>query len=250
MILKDKTAFITGSNRGIGLALLRCFAAAGCNVYAHSRCKSNDFVQLAKKISNEYKVEINHVYFDLEDEKIIQAELREIFVTNTPIDILVNSAGIIHGGLFQMTPIKDIRKVLNVNLFGMLHVTQLVSKYMIRKKSGSIINISSVAGLDLSAGNCAYGLSKAAVVAFSKTLSHELRSFGIRVNVVAPSLTDTDMAHTDQAKKERETLTKGKDIFTRMATPSEIADVICFLASDKASFINGQVIRVDGGNKF
>ena len=149
-----------------------------------------------------------------------------------------------------MTPISDIRKVLDINLFGMLKITQLVSKYMIRKKTGSIINISSVAGIDLSSGNCAYGLSKAAVIAFSKTLSSELSSFGVRVNVVAPSLTDTDMAHTKQATKEREALVNGKDEFSRMASPGEIANLVCYLASDKASFINGQVIRIDGGNKF
>ena len=149
-----------------------------------------------------------------------------------------------------MTPISDIRKVLDVNLFGMLEVTQLISKYMIRNKSGSIINIASVAGIDLSSGNSAYGLSKAAVIAFSKTLSKEISSFGIRVNVVAPSLTDTDMAHTDEATKEREMLLSGDDYFYRMAKPEEIANVVNFLASDDSFFINGQVIRVDGGNTF
>ena len=167
-----------------------------------------------------------------------------------PIDVLVNSAGIIHGGIFQMTPIKDIRRVLDVNLFGMLQVTQLVSKYMLRRRSGSIINISSVAGIDLSPGNCAYGLSKAAVIAFSKTLSLELSRFGIRVNVVAPSLTDTDMAHSAEATKERDLLASGKDPFVRMATTREIADVVLFLSSSSASFINAQVVRVDGGNRF
>ena len=250
MMLENKTAFVTGSNRGIGLAILQCFAQAGCNIYAHSRQKSEEFINAAEGIAKKHKVKIEHVYFDLEDDEAIHAELRTIFKTKIPIDILVNSAGIIHGGLFQMTPIRDIRKVLDVNLFGMLEVTQLVSKYMMRKKTGSIINISSVAGIDLSAGNCAYGLSKAAVIAFSKTLSSELSSFGIRVNVVAPSLTNTDMAHTEQATKERVALTNGKDHFVRMANPNEIADLVCYLASDKASFINGQVIRIDGGNKF
>lgn len=148
------------------------------------------------------------------------------------------------------TAICDIKKVLDVNLFGMLEVTQLVCKYMVRKKTGNIINISSVAGIDLSPGNSAYGLSKAAVIAFSKTLSAELSTYGIRVNVVAPSLTDTDMAATDQAKKERQLLTDATDHFVRMALPNEIADLVCFLASDKSAFINGQVIRIDGGNKF
>ena len=250
MSLKNKTALITGSNRGIGLSILKGLARGGCNVIAHSRQSCDEFLGVAKEIAEKHNVEIIHVYFDLEDTVSMRSELLSVFKRKIPIDILVNSAGIIHGGLFQMTPISNIRHVLNVNLFGMLEVTQLVCKYMMRNKSGSIINMSSVAGIDLSPGNCAYGLSKAAVIAFSKTLSSELSSYGIRVNVVAPSLTDTDMAHTDQAKKERESLTAGKEYFMRMAEPDEIADLVGFLASDKSSFINGQVIRIDGGNIF
>tara|TARA_Y100001970_G_C14253051_1_gene873215 strand:- start:4750 stop:5508 length:759 start_codon:yes stop_codon:yes gene_type:complete len=249
-ILNNKTAFITGSNRGIGFSILKKFAENGCNIYAHSRTKNNEFEERTKVISESNNVEIIHTYFDLEDVDAIKSELRSIMKSKIPIDILVNSAGIIYGGLFQMTPISDIRKVLDVNLFGMLEVTQLISKYMIRNKSGSIINIASVAGIDLSSGNSAYGLSKAAVIAFSKTLSKEISSFGIRVNVVAPSLTDTDMAHTDEATKEREMLLSGDDYFYRMAKPEEIANVVNFLASDDSFFINGQVIRVDGGNTF
>ena len=250
MPLKNKTALITGSNRGIGLSILENFAQQGCDIVAHSRQSCDEFLGVAKEISEKHNVEITHVYFDLQDNAAMRSEIHSIIKTKIPIDILVNSAGIIHGGLFQMTPITDIRKVLDVNLFGMLEVTQLVCKYMMRSKRGSIINIASVAGIDLSAGNCAYGLSKAAVIAFSKTLSSELSSYGIRVNVVAPSLTDTDMAHTDQAKKEREILTEAKNHFVRMAEPDEIADLVCFLASDQSAFINGQVIRIDGGNKF
>ncbi|MDG1163945.1 MAG: SDR family NAD(P)-dependent oxidoreductase [Porticoccaceae bacterium] len=250
MLLKNKTALITGSNRGIGLSILRCFAEQGCNILAHSRQEDLDFIRVTEEISKDYNVDISLIYFDLEDSSAIKSAMRSIFKAKMPVDILVNSAGIIHGGLFQMTPIVDIRRVLDINLFGMLEVTQLVCKYMVRKKTGSIINISSVAGIDLSPGNSAYGLSKAAVIAFSKTLSAELSTYGIRVNVVAPSLTDTDMAATDQAKKERQLLTDATDHFVRMAQPTEISDLVCFLASDKSAFINGQVIRIDGGNKF
>ena len=250
MPLKNKTALITGSNRGIGLSILENFAQQGCDIVAHSRQKCDRFIAKTRDISEKCNVDIHHIYFDLEDNVAMRSAIHSIIKSKIPIDILVNSAGIIHSGLFQMTPISNIRQVLDVNLFGMLEVTQLVCKYMMRNKSGSIINIASVAGIDLSAGNCAYGLSKAAVIAFSKTLSSELSSYGIRVNVVAPSLTDTDMAHTDQAKKERQLLTDATDHFVRMAQPNEIADLVCFLASGKSAFINGQVIRIDGGNKF
>jgi 3-oxoacyl-[acyl-carrier protein] reductase len=250
MMLKNKTALITGSNRGIGFSLLEKFASEGCNIYAHSRKPNIEFEKKAKEISIKNNIKIQHIHFDLKKSSEIRTAIMSIIKTKVPIDILVNSAGIIHGGLFQMTTVQTIKDVFSVNFFGMLEVTQLVSKYMIRKKHGSIINIASVAGIDLSAGNCAYGSSKAAVIAFSKTLSSELSTYGIRVNVVAPSLTDTEMAHTTEAKKEREMLSDNKEPFKRMAKPEEIADSVCFLASEKSSFINGEVIRVDGGNRF
>jgi 3-oxoacyl-[acyl-carrier protein] reductase len=250
MMLKNKTALITGSNRGIGFSLLKKFATEGCNIYAHSREPNIKFEKKAKEISAKNNIKIQHIYFDLQKSSEIRMAIMAIIKIKDPIDILVNSAGIIHGGLFQMTSIQTIKDVFSVNFFGMMEVTQLVSKYMIRKKEGSIINIASVAGIDLSTGNCAYGTSKAAVIAFSKTLSSELSAHGIRVNVVAPSLTDTEMAYTAEAKKEREILSENKEPFKRMAKPEEIANLVCFLASEKSSFINREVIRVDGGNRF
>jgi 3-oxoacyl-[acyl-carrier protein] reductase len=250
MALNGKTALITGCNRGIGLAILESFARHGCNVIAHTRRASPGFSAIVDKISRRYKVVVTLIHFDLENEQDIRIALKAVFEKKLPIDILVNSAGVIHGGLFLMTPLDDIRRVLEVNLYGMMAVTQLVSRYMLRKKSGSIINLASVAGIDLNAGNSAYGLSKAAVIAFSKTLSSELNSYGIRVNVVAPSLTDTDMAASSEARKERSILAEGKSSFSRLASPEEVAELVVYLASDAACFINGQVIRIDGGNKF
>lgn len=250
MTLRNKTALITGANRGIGFSVLKKFAVEGCDIYAHSRKRNIKFEEITRKISADFNVKIRHVHFDLQVSSEIRTAIRGIIEAKVPIDILVNSAGIIHGGLFQMTSIETIRDIFAVNFFGTLEVSQLVSKYMIRKRSGSIINIASIAGIDLSAGNCAYGTSKAAVIAFSKTLSSELSAYGIRVNVVAPSLTDTEMAQTEDAKKERAMLSDNKEPFKRMAQPEEIANTVCFLASDNSSFINAQVLRVDGGNKF
>jgi len=249
--LANKTALITGSNRGIGLSILENFAQQGCNIYAHSRKESEEFKIKTKEMALKYGVKINHINFDLRNSSDIREAIMPIIKSKTPIDILINSAGIIHGGLFQMTQVSSIRDVFDINFFGMLEITQLISRYMVRNKRGSIVNIASVAGIDLSAGNSAYGVSKAAVIAFSKTLSDELSKFGIRVNAIAPSLTNTDMAQTSEAKKERELLSMStNDPFERMAKTSEIADLVSFLASDNSSFINGQVIRIDGGNKF
>lgn len=249
MILENKTSLITGSNRGIGYSILRKFAKEGSDIIAHTRNEDIYFIKKCNELEKENNIKIFHIHFDLLDKEKMKNEILSIIKRKIPIDILVNSAGIIHGGLFNMSTIQSIRDVFEVNFFGQLEITQLVSKYMLRKKTGSIINISSVAGIDLSSGNCGYGTSKAALNAFSKTLADELGQYGIRVNVVAPSLTDTDMSKSEEAKKEREILSANNG-FKRMVKPDEVADLVLYLASDKSSFINGQIIRIDGGNRF
>ena len=250
MLLKNKTAFITGSNRGIGYSILKKFAKEGANIIAHSRKENNSFSKKIIDIKKKYNINIINVYFDLNDSNSIKNSILNILKKKEPIDILVNSAGVIHSSLFQMTKISDIKKVYDINFFSMLEITQIISKYMIRYKRGSIINISSVAGIDLSSGNCAYGTSKASIIAFSKVLSDELKKFNIRVNTIAPSLTDTDMGNSFEAEKERNCLNSSKDPFKRLLKPYEIADLATYLGSDKSSFINRQIIRIDGGNNF
>jgi len=248
-MLNDKTALITGANGGIGISLTETFARLGCTIYAHARNIDEAFEKKISCIASKNSVAIHPIYFDLQHTGEIKSALTELIKAKVPVNILINCAGIIHGGLFQMTQIETIRNVFNVNFFGMLEVTQLVCKLMIRNKKGSIVNIASTAGIDLSAGNCAYGTSKAAMIAFSRTLSDELKKHGIRVNVVAPGLTDTRMGQLPEATKEREMLS-GNDPFMRMALPDEISNIVAFLASDEASYITGDIIRVDGGNRF
>ena len=158
---------------------------------------------------------------------------------------VAEAAGIAHGGLFQMTPVSKIREVFETNLFAQMEITQIVLKSMMRKKSGVIINMSSVLGLDIKEGSCAYGLSKAAVSAWTKTLACEYAAYGIRVNAIAPGLIDTDMAKLMEEKAEQEMI--ASSAMNRLGQPDEIAKTALFLASDDSSFINGQVIRVDGG---
>ena len=128
-----------------------------------------------------------------------------------------------------------------------MELTRLVLKIMTRKKSGSIVNISSIAGLDLAAGNSAYGVSKAALAAWTKTLAAEFTGSGIRINAVAPGLTDTRMAVLMEEKAKQEMISASA--MNRLAKPEEIAQAVFFLTSDAASFINGQILRVDGGAK-
>lgn len=243
--MKPKTALITGTNRGLGAQMLKAFAKAGYQVIAHARKETPEFLSNIEAIKKEYNTQVWPVYFEMTSTEEMKSAIKDVFKEVKSMDVLVNNAGVAHGGFFQMTSVKKIKEVFGINLFAMMELTQLVVRYMARQKSGSIINMGSIAGLDLKEGNCAYGVSKAAVMAFTKTLSKEVTPFNIRVNALAPGLADTDMAKQmeDNAGKEM----VQDSAMKRLAKPEEIADVAVYLASEQASFINGQIIRVDGG---
>lgn len=245
-MLKNKNAIITGSNRGLGKAIVEEFAKNGANIYACARSQNGKFEKHLQNLAEKYKVNIKPIYFDLSDSFAMKEGFKKIYSDKQSIDILVNCAGVAHGGLFQMTPISKIKEIFEINFFSQMEFTQLVLKIMMKQQKGNIINFSSIAGLDLKVGNCAYGVSKAAMTAWTKTISAELAPCGIRVNAIAPALTDTDMAKLMDEKAVIDGIESSA--MKRMATPQEIVEVVLFLASDKSSFINGQTIRVDGGN--
>ena len=244
--MQNKTALVTGANRGIGKACVRSLAEHGANIIAHARNKNPEYLQFLDEIEQQYSVSVTPIFFDMTDSRKMRDVMKELILSKKNIDVLVNCAGLGHGVSFQRTTLKQIREICDINLFSHMELTQLVLRSMCRQKSGSIINIGSISGLDLSAGNCAYGTSKAALMAFTKTLACELGVFGIRVNCVAPGLTDTEMGHSVKDFAIEDML---KDsILGRFALPKEVSDVVVYLASDKSSFINGQIIRVDGGS--
>lgn len=247
--MEEKWVFITGSNRGIGEKILKKFVENGYHAYAHARKHSEEFEAEIASLKEASGMEIIPVYFDLTDSEAMKMEMQKLIRGKKSIDVLVNNAGVVHSGLFQMTEIQTIREVFDVNLFSVMELTQWMLKLMIRKKKGSIVNLSSVGGLDLGTGMCAYGVSKAAVAAFTKTLAGELGYYGIRVNAVAPGFVDTRMGRAEEIKEERERLESRKGAFSRLAQPEEIANTVYFLASDEASYVNGQVLRIDGGNQ-
>lgn len=243
--LSGKTVLITGTSRGLGRAFVKLFAKAGANVIAHARTRSDEHEAFIKQLSYDCGVTVSSVYFDLTDLESMKGFTRELIKNRQPIDIIINNAGVAHGGLFQMTSMDKIREVFEINLFSHMQLTQLLLRYMIKRGHGSIVNIASIAGIDLNEGNCAYGLSKAALIAFTKTLAAETAPFNIRVNAVAPGLSDTDMANLMEEKAGRAMIEHSA--MKRLGKPQEIAEAVLFLASDEASFINGQVLRVDGG---
>lgn len=246
MLLKDKNAFITGCNRGIGKAIATEFAKQGANVYAHARKETSEFIEYIKELADTYHVKVEPIYFDMSSEEEIKQGIKTLFSMEKNIDILVNNAGVVNQvRLFQMTKMQEIKDEFEINFFAQMLITQLISKKMLRQKQGSIVNISSCAGLDGNTGMLEYVSSKAAMIGATKRLAIELGKHNIRVNSVAPGLTDTDMG--GMMNEELEKQNYEHLIIKRKAHPEEIAQAVVFLASDMASFITGQILRVDGG---
>ena len=246
MILENKLALITGANRGIGLSILKKFSENGANVIACARSKNDKFEQLILDISKKFKNKITPVYFDLSQENDVKQGIEKINTISNKIEIIVNNAGINQVSLFQMTSIKKIKEIFDINFFSQLKLTQKLMKIMIKNKKGSIINISSNAAEECDSGRVGYASSKAALIAFTKVLSKELGSFNIRVNAIAPGLTNTKMMGKDVSRKVIEEAIK-RVALKRPAEPEEISDVVVFLGSDLSSYISGEVIFVTGG---
>lgn len=244
-LLEGCTALITGTNRGIGKATLIEFAKNGATIYAHARIKNGEFIKSCKELEKIYNVKIYPVFFDVLDEDAMKKELLQI-KKNGGIDVLVNNVGIVDNvSLFTMIKLEKIKESFEVNFFAQMSLTQKVSRMMIAKKKGSIINISSCAGIDGDTGMFDYVSSKAAIIGATKRLAIELGNYNIRVNAVAPGLIDTDMGNQMSEELTNETIKRC--IMNRKGEPSEVANTIVFLASSMSSFITGQVIRVDGG---
>lgn len=245
MTFKNKCVLITGSNRGIGLCCLQKFAEQGANILAHARKYSNEFELMFAALSQKSIGQIKPVYFDLESEVEIKTAIMQIKKEKIPIHILINNAGIAHGGLLSMTPMSKLKEVFEVNFFAQMLIIQLISRIMIQQKSGSIINMASISGIESEAGSLAYGASKAAFIWATKSIAKELAPHNIRVNAIAPGYTKTDMGMYKSEPELEKTIQAIS--MKRMAHPHEIAEAILFLASDKASYITGHILSVDGG---
>jgi 3-oxoacyl-[acyl-carrier protein] reductase len=245
-LLKGKIALITGCNRGIGKAIMETFAQNGADIWACARKQTSEFEQLLQELRAKHNNRITPLYFDLADESAIKEALNTLLLAKEKIDILVNNAGVAQGSFFQMTSLSKIREIFEINFFSQLLITQMIAKLMMKQKSGSIINLASIAGIDGNPGYVSYGSGKAALIYATKSIAKEFAANNVRVNAIAPGLTETAMA--DQMEEKAKALMINSSAMNRLAQPQEIANTALFLASDLSQFITGQVIRVDGGS--
>ena len=245
MLLRGKTAIITGCNRGIGKAALEIFAENGADIFACARKESDEFAEATATLAERTGVSITPVFFDFADSDQVKGAIKTIVSSKRQIDVLLNNAGVASGAFFQMMSMQDLKQVFEINFFSQILFTQGIARYMSRFRAGSIINIASTAGLIGDAGTTSYGSSKAALMYATRTMATELGGMNIRVNAIAPSITKTDM-YDQMEEKARNKLIESSAL-KRPAGAGEVANVALFLASDLSSYVTGQVLRVDGG---
>lgn len=242
-----KTVVITGAAKGIGATIAKEFASLGkfniCINYNHSEKEANE---LKEYISNKYKVNVNIYKADISDRIQVDNMIDNILRDYSSIDVVVNNAGICEYKLFTDITNTDLQNMINTNIIGTFNVTQsALKKYMIKKKDGVIINISSIWGIVGASCEVNYSISKSAIIGMTKALAKELSLSNIRVNAVAPGVIYTDMMK-DFSKEELEDI-KSDIPLNRIGNTEDVAGVVTFLASDKASYITGQVISPNGG---
>ena len=239
MSLDGAVAVVTGGSRGIGAAVARALLRDGARVYSLSRTADGDAARLGDQ--GQY----TWLATDVADEEALNARIGEILAENQGVQILVNNAGITRDGLVFRMSRQDWDAVLALNLTATFLTCKLIARDMARRRSGSIINISSVVGLTGNPGQANYCASKAGIIGFSKSLAREVASRGVRVNVVAPGYIETGMT-ASLSDGLRENMT-GMIPLGRTGTPEDVADMVAFLASARSTYITGQVLQVDGG---
>lgn len=240
----NKVAFITGGTRGIGKQIAITLANEGYDIAINYRQENKELEETRNEIkkNNVKCLAVKGNIAKFEDTKSMATKIIEEF---GKIDILVNNAGITKDMLLMRMKPEDFKNVIDVNLIGTFNVTKNVIPYMMKKREGKIINISSVVGISGNAGQTNYSSSKAGIIGFTKSLAKEVGSRNILVNAVAPGFIKTQM--TDILKEEVKNEISNKIPLKRIGTPKDVANVVKFLASEDSSYITGQVINIDGG---
>lgn len=239
-----KVALVTGATRGIGKQIAITLAKEGYDIALNYRTDNDELKNTINEIEG-YCVKVLPVQGDVSNYDDCERFVKEIIDEFGQIDVLVNNAGITKDMLLMRMKKEDFEQVIDVNLVGTFNVTKNVINYMLKARTGRIINISSVVGVSGNAGQTNYSASKAGIIGFSKSLAKEVASRNINVNCIAPGFIQTDMTAVlkDEVKEEI-----AKNIpLKRMGEAQDVANVVKFLASEDSSYITGQVIHVDGG---
>ena len=241
---EEKVVLVTGGSRGIGKEVAMKFAKEGYNVVTNYVSDKTDKEKLKKEFE-ENNVKALVLKADVSKTEDVENLVKQAIDTFGKIDVLVNNAGITRDNLLMRMPEEDFDKVIETNLKGTFLVTKAVTKYMMKKRHGSIINLSSVVGVAGNAGQSNYSASKAGIIGFTKSVAKELASRNIRANAVAPGFIETDMTNV-LSDTVKETI-HNQIPLKRMGNAKEVAELIYFLGSEKSSYITGQVINIDGG---
>jgi len=247
MELKDRVALVTGASRGIGRATAVALARRGAQVFLNYTANEQAAAQALSAVRAAGGGEAQLCRFDVADARAVDAAIKAIAEQAGRLDILVNNAGVAIDGLILRTRDDDWRRTLDVNLSGTFYCCRAASRYLLRaKESGRIINITSVVGEQGNVGQVSYVASKAGMIGLTKTLARELAPRGVTVNAVSPGFVETDMTAAHMQGEYREKLRASVPL-GRIGTPEDVAEAVAFLAAPGASYITGQVIRVNGG---
>lgn len=241
---KNKVVLVTGGSRGIGKAIATGYSKLGAKVIVNYNKSKEEALGLAKKLSSEGYT-IQSIQADVSESKEAERMVDEVLKQYNRIDILINNAGIRRDGFLAMMSEEDWDEVINVNLKSVFNVTKWVSRAMVSERKGKIINISSVSALKGVAGQSNYSASKGGIISFTRSIAVELARFGIRVNVVAPGLIETDMS--DGMDKNRKDEILAHVPLARIGKLEDVVAGVIFLSSQEADYITGYTLAIDGG---
>lgn len=241
-----RNAIVTGARSGIGKALVTELAKQGINVWAIVHRDDDDYKSFTESLQHKYDVWIRIIYVDLSKEDEIKSAVKGIIQEKKSIDILINAAGAVSSNrLIQMTSITDMRYVIEVNFFAPIILSQLISRVMCRQRDGVIINITSASVWNVDLAQLEYIASKAALDAATRKMAKEWGQYNVRVNAIAPGLTNTKML--DHMEESLKSMIVNSTSLKRLGEIDDVVNLCMFLIDEKSKYITGQTYRIDGG---